>query len=170
VRITLGNFPKGARVTRAAVRLADGWLTLPEETEGDWPLARPPRELRRDPERENPPPPSPPLGEERDGRWAATFPRAGISAEEPRAWSPAISGQSARLFSGTRSVTDSPGPLLDMPGPSERTGAMGALAATGRYAVVHLKVEGWPADFALSWPAEYAHTRILRLAVPLEDR
>jgi hypothetical protein len=170
VRITLGNFPAGARVTRAAVQVADGWLTLPGESVRERRLGREDRVLRGDADREEPPEPAIPLGEHRDGVWGATFSSSTISADAPGAWSPGGWNQTARLYYPSRTVTDSPGPLLDMPGPAERTGALNALAATGRYAVVHLKIESWPADFSLSWPAEYAHTRVLRLAVPLEDR
>jgi hypothetical protein len=175
VRITLGNFPEGARVTRAAVQVKDGWLGLPGDTARERRLGREARRLRGSggPEELAEPDeigPARALGETRAGVWGGTFPASTISPEAPAAWSPGGWSQSGRLFYPSRTPTDSPGPLLDMPGPAERTGALDALAATGRYAIVHLKVESWPPDVSLSWPAKYAHTRILRLAVPLEDR
>jgi hypothetical protein len=164
VRVTLGNFPAGARVVSAAVLVREGWLALAED---------PAREVAPGPERDGASLGSPALGEQGDGSWSATFPADSPAGEAPAAWSPGLRALSARgwaSLSVSGGAADAPGALLGLPGPAEHTAAMRALSASGRYAIVHLNVESWPPDFGLSRPATSSHTRVLRLAVPLEDR
>jgi hypothetical protein len=169
VRVTLGGFPDEARVTRAAMLVKGGWLVLPDDVQ-ERTLSAMPRRLPADRTSPEKPRPAPPLGERDAGAWRAEFQLRFKMAEAPGAWAPGAIGTQMRMYPGARGATDSPGALLEMPGAAERTGSLDALAATGKWAIVHLKVEGWPADYSVSWPAKYTHTRILRLAVPLEER
>jgi hypothetical protein len=63
--------------------------------------------------------------------------------------------------------SDNPGPLLFLPGSAARAATIERLLTTGRWAALYLKIDNWPAEPTLSWMAEYRHTRILRILIPL---
>jgi hypothetical protein len=150
--ITVAGLPPESRVIAAAVRVpvegapqASLWIEAAGST--------PPQRRSVSGVMEEPSvllAPQAPVGRQEGGAWTAEFPRASAGAAAASGWTWAQS-------------------FDPLPGVAERTQAIEALVASGRWAMVGLVVDNWPAEPVLSWSARYRHTRILRLLIPLEE-
>lgn len=93
------------------------------------------------------------------GSWEAVLPLSAPNEERPPT-QPSNPYEVAPFNTGS---------ALNIPGPDRRSSTFLRLLATNRWAILVLTLDHCPPEPALTRPAEYDHTRILRIAVPLDE-
>jgi hypothetical protein len=168
--------PEGARVTGAALKVKDKWLTLdaPEPPPEPVPATRTPAAPIYIPPRDAPivPTRAASIGENEGTNWRALFESANGSAQAPKAWNNPPPDPNQPYYWGYPGMGQAmdlrPGPLLDLPGPDRRSMAVAEYVATGRWAAIYLNLSDCPSDLNLQWPADANCTMVVRLLVPIE--